>query len=150
MSRLAQLLSVAAIALTASTATAQSGNQWYFGMSVSLSQGGLYIHSVVPFGPAARAGLEPGDIIYSVNGRNFWGARNDFEAISILQSAVSGQCNGGGGGGGGGTPTVQLVQPQSGQANMIVWDHRTGRQMGVTVYPTPSGGGGGGGVPTSN
>ncbi len=148
MLRLATAFSVVLLALTASTADAQqSSNQWYFGMSVSLNNGQLYVNSVVPFGPAAQAGLEAGNIIRNVNGRNFWSAQNDYQAIQILQNAV-GFGGGGGGGGGGGTPTL-LVQPQPGQANMSVRDVRTGNISGITVFPRSQWGGGGGGVPTN-
>jgi C-terminal processing protease CtpA/Prc len=144
MTRLANILSIVVIALTASTAStasAQSANQWYFGMSVTLAHGELYVNSVVPYGPAHRAGLETGDRIISVNGSSFWQARSDFEAIQILQSAMNNPGNGGGG-----TPTL-FVQPQAGKANLIVRDVRTYRQVGVTVFPDYRGGGGG--IPTT-
>ena len=41
----------------------------YLGVQIGDTNGsGVYIQSITPGGPAAKAGLEPGDVITSVNG----------------------------------------------------------------------------------
>lgn len=147
MSRLATNLLLVAIATVSLAASAQAQNRWHFGMSVQLVQSGwikhLKVTSVTPYGPAAQAGLEPGDMIYTVNNQRFSNANNDWQALNLLQQATSN------GGGNPGIPTT-MVNTGPGTARMQVKDIRTGGYTAVVCYPRDNfGGGGGGGVPTA-
>ncbi len=142
MKRLATLIAFAALALftNVDTADAQYGNQWTFGMNVSLvqngNQKGLSVRSVAPGSPAQQAGLRPGMVITSANGMNFNNAYNDHQAVAILQQSVTA------GGGGGGVPTVATY---SGPAVHIHAIRPCGSHFSTTCYPRPAGGG----VPTA-
>ena len=128
--------------------------QWYFGMNASLTNigafRGLQITYVVPGSPAARAGLEPGDMILSSNGTSFQNAWNSNQAVALLQQSVQP-------GFGGGIPTNQaggvaaFVQPGAGSsaygfAQLTVRNVRTGGLVSVMTQPQSNGFGGG--VPT--
>ena len=173
-------LTAASLALLALTATADAGNhcrvkvnpqptyqnQWYFGMSVQLNYSqygqGLEVYSVRRFGPAARAGLEPGDVILSANSWKFFNAYNNRQAVQILQNSVQQL--------GGPVPTgpvsggpiqtftqnvsarvAPAIAPNQGMVQLEVLDSRTGRVVYLTLYPEHNGfgNGGGGPVPTA-
>lgn len=120
--------------------------QWHFGMTVTLTTvyqngepcRGLLITQIRQGGPANRAGLERHDVILFANNHTFDRARDDREAVGILQSAA--------GSAGGGIPTGGVgtfVRPEGGGGKVLmqVIDHRTNRRVWVTVYPTSIGGG---------
>lgn len=148
MSRLAQNLLLVAIATVSLAASADAQNRWHFGMNVQLYQTSgfkyLKVTSVTPYSPAAQAGLEPGDMIYSVNNQKFYTANSDWQALNILQQATSNA-----GGSPPGVPTT-MVGTNPGTARMNVLDIRTGRYTQVVCYPRDNfNGGGGGGLPTA-
>ncbi|WP_425397924.1 PDZ domain-containing protein [Aeoliella sp.] len=147
MSRVVKNLLLVAVATVSLAASAQAQNRWQFGMSVQLTNVGwgkyLRVTSVTPYSPAAQAGLEPGDMIYSVNGQRFNNANNDWQALNILQQATTS------GIGNPGIPTT-MVATNPGTARMQVKDVRSGNFTQVVCYPRDNfgGGGGGGGIPT--
>lgn len=62
-----------------STASAYfpAGPPWFLGLTGYVEPaGGLRVTAVVPFSPAHKAGIAPGDVIVLVNGYRFW---TDFE-----------------------------------------------------------------------
>lgn len=122
--------------------------QWRFGMNVQLINTqygtGLQVTSVNYGGAAQAAGLEPGDVILTSNGRNFNYARSNHSGVRILQNSVSG------GGGGLPAPTVTtasatMIAPQPivqpGLAVLQVLDSRTGYVTNLNVFPRYTGGG---------
>ncbi|MFK7767664.1 MAG: PDZ domain-containing protein [Mariniblastus sp.] len=128
-------------------------NQFYFGMRVELvrsawGQTTLRIVGVTPGSPAQQAGLEFGDEITTVNGRGFSYARDNFDAVRLMNQFVSFT------GGGGGAPAVAAgggVQamvapgwpsPQRPTASMVVRNVRNGQLVNVTVFPQRRFGGG--------
>lgn len=150
--RIAPLVTLAVVALSGNFAQAQSPTIKYrFGMNVKLQQygfqKGLYIRTVVPGGPACRAGLKPGMLIVSSNNKKFENAFNDFHGVSLLQNSVQ-LANGGGGGGGGGIDTFQQTTPQPFYFTRLVVKLPCGRIKHITCYPTPRYPVGGGGVDT--
>ena len=172
MTRLATNFVIAAVLTLTSGATVQAqAVPWYFGMNVALRYSPQYesrvlqVVSVVPGSPASRAGLQPGDKILLINGRDFNNAQNDYMGRAILQDATSNPR--------GGVPTAGLgtyVVTQPGTARMQVIDINSGELTPVVCYavssgtPVPTyigggncsgrndgtcqGGGNGGGVPT--
>ena len=122
----------------------------------------MLVTSVSPYGAAARAGLEPGDLIVRSNGLGFnHGPTHNHSLlladINILQHSVRPL----GGGIGGGIPTatatfastqvnVAPVAPAlQGMTQLEVQDVRTHNRVLLNVYPAHNGFGGGGGIPTA-
>src|SRR5260370_1927120 len=59
--------------LSGSIAVAQHGDEGVIGMYGKGTEAGLKIESVMPGGPAASAGILPGDVILSVDGNSIKG-----------------------------------------------------------------------------
>ncbi|MFK8113288.1 MAG: PDZ domain-containing protein [Rubripirellula sp.] len=142
-------LTIAAVLTCCVSASAQGPNiTWRFGMNVSLRSNGpekgLMIQSVAPGSAAQQAGLQPGMVILSANGRNFHQAQNDHHAIAMLQSYVTL------GGSGGGVPTTATFNSPAygGPTVQLVVVRPCGSMMRVLCRPHHVGGGGGG-VPTA-
>ena len=129
-------------------------NPWHFGMSVQLQYTqfgqGLRVYNVTPYSPAARAGLEPGDIILAANHTRFGHVRTNQEGVALLQQAVNSY------GHGAPAPTATttlasahiniappVVQTSNGHVQMQVLDVRTGQVVWLNVYPESNGFGGG-------
>ena len=123
-------------------------NPFYFGMHVQLMRGyyggtTLRITSVDYGSPAWRAGLEIGDEIRTVNGRGFARARDSFEAVSMMNRAVSfagGTAPAAAAGVAASAPaqayTVAYPMPRPQPlARMVVRNVRNGRNVLVNVTP---------------
>ncbi len=124
-------------------------NPYYFGMSVRIVRSydgctSLQVTTVTPGGPAQRAGLEPGDQIQKLNGQGFSMARDNYEAVRMMNYFVDA-----GGYTDPGVPAAPaaaaaaqnqsrvLINPGIGQptAQMLVRDVRTGQSVYLTVNP---------------
>ncbi|TWT96205.1 PDZ domain (Also known as DHR or GLGF) [Botrimarina colliarenosi] len=110
---------------------------WYFGMSLQITQSpfgrGLQVASVTPGSPAARAGLEAGDVLLSAGGVSLQGAYSNEHGVQLLQSAM---------GAGAPAPTAvatYTVAP-SPSVQLTVVNVRTGQLTGVNVQPIATGG----------
>ena len=123
-------------------------NPFYFGMDLELYRQpcgtiALKVVSVTPGSPAFHAGLEYGDQIITVNGRGFYGARDSFEAVRMLNQFVART---------GGPAPAQAAPAQASPAvgafvtprpfpqpqpiaNMVVRNVRNGHRVAVTVFP---------------
>ena len=130
---------------------------FYFGMSLQLIQTqygiGLQVADISPTGPAARGGLELGDILLSSGSTTFRFAQSNLQGVDMLQRSVV-MSNGGGIGGGGPVPTTTTlvstrIVPRLAIAELQVLDVRTGIVAPVRVTPELIGGGLGGPVPTA-
>lgn len=130
---------------------------FYFGMSLQLIQTqygiGLQVADISPTGPAARGGLELGDILLSSGSTSFRFAQSNLQGVDMLQRSVV-ISNGGGIGGEGPVPTTTTlvstrIQPRLAYADLQVLDVRSGVVAPVRVTPELIGGGIGGPVPTA-
>jgi S1-C subfamily serine protease len=128
-------------------------NQFYFGVQVALKRnnwGGttLQIVSVTPGSPAQIAGLEHGDEIRTVNGRNFNYATDSFDAVRLMNQFVTTPIVGAPGApavaaaiqGGAQAAYVPLPQPiPTPIARMVVRNVRNGQNVIVNVRPQQRG-----------
>jgi S1-C subfamily serine protease len=124
----------------------QAQNRYYFGLRLELVRchyngTTLRVVDVTWNSPAQRAGLEVGDEIRTVNGRDFRNANNSFAAVAMMSQFVDA---------GYAVPAVAagvqayvMPGPPQRVANMIVRNVRTGQNVSVTVRPTLQGFGSG-------
>lgn len=108
---------------------------FYFGMSLQITYTqygrGLQVASITPGSPAARAGLEIGDVLLRAGSTDLQNAYSNEHGVQLLQSAVLG--------GGGPAPTVTAFVAPSPSVYLTVVNVRTGQLTGVNVQPIPTG-----------
>lgn len=116
--------------------------RWYFGMSLQITNTaygrGLQVTRVTPGGPAARVGLEPGDVLMAAGQVSLQTAYSNEHGVQLLQSAV---------GFGSPAPTAAITtigfpsQPSS-SVLLTVINRRTNQPLQLAVSPQRVGGGG--------
>ena len=105
----------------------------YLGVQAWPDEGGLRVENIVPTGPADRAGLQPGDLMLSLQGRPL--AQSE-DLRLVLDSLPAGQ-------------RAELVFERSGRRESVEvgltdWAERTVAVAGMTLRPSPGSGGRGG------
>lgn len=118
-------------------------SQFYFGMELQLVNGfqgkSLRIARVTFGSPAYQAGLEAGDEILTVNGRDFQYARDSFEAVSMLSQFVTASVPGPVPANGNIQACYTLRPTARPLAGMLVRNVRNGQRVFVNVYPQQRG-----------
>ena len=113
-------------------------NQFYFGVNVHLNRGyhgtTLRITSVTPGSPASVAGLEVGDEIRTLNGRDFNQASDSFHAVALMNSFVNYSSQPAPAAAAAIAQVQAYVSPQA-TAQMLVRNVRNGQNVWVNVYP---------------
>ena len=102
----------------------------YLGVQAWPDEGGLRVENIVPTGPADRAGLQPGDLMLSLQGRPL--AQSE-DLRLVLYSLPAGQ-------------RAELVFERSGRRESVEvgltdWAERTVAVAGMTLRPSPGSGG---------